>query len=288
MSAIKQEISPATLFAEIKLQRAVHKGSFALVEGDTDSRFYAQLIDDDRCAIINCINKDNVENTILLLDAARFSGAVGIVDGDFAEVSNDNAPSPNIVMTHGNDVEMMILNSPALDKVLLHCGSVQKINVVCSARGATLRHIIALEAAKIGVVRLASKRRGWNLKFKDMSYHFVTNAGFQVDVSRIRSHVLARSGVGAPTPTDLQQECEAIVSLGYDAMHLSNGHDYVRILARAFKRDIGSTNTYDVDCSLLEKLLRVGYERAYFLKTSTYAAIKNWEKLNTPYLVLSA
>lgn len=286
MSAIRREISPATLFAEIRLQRAVHKGSFLLVEGDTDARLYGQFIDASQCSVVNCINRDNVLGAVLLLDASQFRGVIGLVDGDFAEVSNDNAPSPNIVRTQGNDTEMMIVDSPALDKVLLQYGSEQKIATICAVSNATVKQIIAGEAAKIGLMRLASKRRGWNLKFKGMSYQFTTNSGSTVDSAAIAARVLARTGVGAPNANDLQQECAALAALCHDNFLLSNGHDYVRILARAFKRDIGTTNVFESDSSELEKVLRVAYERGYFAQTTTAEAIRNWEVQNHPYIVL--
>ncbi|MDH7790181.1 DUF4435 domain-containing protein [Ochrobactrum sp. AN78] len=288
MSAIKKEISSATLFAEIKLQRAVHKGSFLLVEGDTDARLYGQFIDGGRCNIVNCINKDNVQNTILLLDENQFCGAIGLVDGDFADISNDNVPSSNIVRTQGNDTEVMIVDSPALDKVLLHYGSEQKIRAICANRNTTIKHILAAEAAKIGVIRLASKRREWNLKFNGMRYQFTNNAECSVDGASAARHILARSGANAPTIVELQDECAAITALGHDNLLLSSGHDYVRILARALKRDIGTNNTFETDSSELEKVLRIAYERSYFSETTTSEAIRNWETQNVPYIVLLA
>lgn len=286
MSAIRKEISPATLFAEIKLQRAVHKGSFLLVEGDTDARLYGQFIDDGQCSVVNCINKNNVENTILLLDMGNFHGALGIVADDFAEVSNDNVPSPNIVRTQGNDMEIMIADSPALDKVLLHYGSAEKIDALCAARGTNVKKIIATEAAKIGVIRLASKRRDWNLRFRGMNYHFTTNSACTIDIAAATVHILARTGAGAPNTAQLQKECEEIEALGINCLLLSNGHDFTRILARALKRDIGSNNVFETDSSELEKVLRVAYERQYFSGTTTFEAIKVWEGQNPPYIVL--
>lgn len=286
VSAIRNEISAATISVQVRLERAVHKGSFLLVEGDTDARLYLPFIDGKQCSIINCVNRNNVENAILILDEMGFKGALGIVDGDFAEIANDNLPSPNLVRTHGNDAEVMIVSSAALDKVLLHYGSAQKIAQANQANGLTVRELIAVEAAKVGIMRVAAKRRGWSIKFRNMNYSFSSNTSIEIDEHTVSIHVLARTGQQAPPAEEFRSACDEVRALGVPMMQLVNGHDFVRVLARALKRELGTYNAFENDPVELEKVLRIAYERQHFEGGNLYRDIRLWEAANEPYIVL--
>jgi Protein of unknown function (DUF4435) len=286
MNSIKQEISPHTLFNQIKLERAAHERSFLLVEGDTDGRVFVRFINTMACSLIVCVNRDNVLRTIERLDADGFRGAVGLVDSDYCKLLGIRLPSPNICRTDTNDLESLIIDSEAFDKILLHYGSQSKVGQIEREHGRSLRAIIYAEAASVGALRLAAKRAGWAVKFSGMSYAFASNASFEIDNAEVCRHVLARSQLAAPTPERLTGAAQQERADAPNDLALCNGDDLLRVVARALKRRVGTYNGFERDPGELAKALYLAFELGHLSKTALYQCLRHWEKNNAPLTVL--
>jgi len=78
--------------------RTAFSGSFLVVEGDDDSRFFSGRVA-RACEIVIAGGKPALEGCFAKLDAQRFRGALGVGDDDCESLNGKATPSPNIVIT---------------------------------------------------------------------------------------------------------------------------------------------------------------------------------------------
>lgn len=111
------------VIAEIKMEKAVYKGGFLLVEGDDDVVFWElrliESINSHRVKIIKADGKLNAVNAAKLLDDENEQRTIGVVDADFDHVLSVSLETARLVFTDDSDLEMMLITSSALTKMLL-------------------------------------------------------------------------------------------------------------------------------------------------------------------------
>ncbi|WP_310429004.1 DUF4435 domain-containing protein, partial [Chamaesiphon sp. VAR_48_metabat_135_sub] len=125
---MREFLTPDRFANEIRQQRSTFKGSFLLVEGSTDKVFYERFTDCDRCKLRVVSGKPSSKKLVIrvleILDEDNFPGVLGIVDADFDRCLSPLLDrSPNLILTDTHDLETLIIQSPALDKLLLEFGS---------------------------------------------------------------------------------------------------------------------------------------------------------------------
>jgi hypothetical protein len=114
--------SPAEIENEVRMQRQLHAGSFLVVEGDDDHRFWSSRVATCCCELVIGDGKPNVLGALERLDRTAIDGVLGIVDDDFDALEGRVLPSPNLVVTETHDLECLLLRSPALNRVLAELG----------------------------------------------------------------------------------------------------------------------------------------------------------------------
>jgi len=117
----------------------MHPGSFLILEGEDDHRFWRPRVTPRECELIIGDGKPNVEGAILRLDTRNFSGALGLVDDDFDRLQDRASPSPNLLATDAHDLECLLLRSEALERVLAEYGDPGKIRGFEDTHGGTVR-----------------------------------------------------------------------------------------------------------------------------------------------------
>ena len=115
MQTIGSGAGPDNLVAEIKMRRTLHTGSFLVLEGKDDIRFW----DSPRrrhhsCRLIDGNGKNNVVRGLERLDKIEFSGALGLVDSNYDHLAGRPVLSANIVATDAHDLECLMCRSSAL------------------------------------------------------------------------------------------------------------------------------------------------------------------------------
>jgi hypothetical protein len=164
---LRQFLSPEDIANDIRMTRSQHRGAFVVVEGETaDLRFFGRLIDPKECQLQPAFGKANVLDVVSVLEADGFQGVLGIVDADRSRISGNRPPSDNVLMTDHCDLEAMILQPPALDKVLAELGSTEKIRRFESERGITVREHLAALARPVGALRHISENEDLKLRFQ--------------------------------------------------------------------------------------------------------------------------
>ena len=79
------------------------------------------------CNIVVAQGKQNVCEVIRILEDDNFPGALGLIDADFDRIEDSQNRDSNILMPEYHDLEMMLMCSPALDRVLVEFGSEHKL-----------------------------------------------------------------------------------------------------------------------------------------------------------------
>jgi hypothetical protein len=272
----------------VRLARTQYSGSFLIVEGDTDARLYKKFVDNSQCRVIVAHNKGNAVDALFILEEDAFSGVLAIVDADFDVLEEKASSSHNLLFTDTHDLETMMLKSPALDYVLDEFGSQGKMRAFVEKDGRSIRAALLECGLPVGYLRWVSLRHSLFLTFEGLDFEkFVDRTKLTTDISKLIKTVKDKSQKQAVAESDLHNKMEHLKNASHDPYHVCCGHDLVCILSLSLCKTVGSHNTRAVEPEMLEKLLRLAYERSFFSKTDLYAFIQRWEEANLPFVVLS-
>jgi hypothetical protein len=266
---------------QIRLRRSTFSGTFLLVEGSSDKVFYERFIDKIVCQIVVMAGKIRVIAVIDILDRSNFDGVLGIVDADFDRLKGSVDEGVNLLRTDTHDLETMIIDSPAIDKVIAEFGSEDKI----AKLQLDVRTSLVEAGRSIGYLRWISQCDGLNLTFSDLKFSkFIDDKTLQMNELDLIQEVKNKSQAFSLKTEDLQQRIADEKNKDFNPWQVCCGHDLVEILALGLRRTIG---TMSVDVDSLERSLRLAYEEVYFQKTQLWINIRQWESNNQPFQVLA-
>ncbi|WP_422543456.1 DUF4435 domain-containing protein [Methanosarcina sp.] len=273
------------LQVEIHSLRQAHQGSFLLVEGSSDSRFYKKYIDSEKCQTIPACKKDIILELIPRMH--RFKGIVGIVDSDFSYVEGESVRSENIIMTDTHDIETLIIESPALEGVFLEYIDEDKLRELETNVGKNIRDIVLCSGKYIGLLLLYSNKKQLYLKFENINFlKFIDRETLSINVEKLIEVVLENSNRQHIKVENILSELEKMEKNEFNLWCVCRGHDLVKILFIGIKYIFGSSNArYLDDPKGLERALRLAYESNFFVKTEIYNYMRQWESKNTPFIV---
>jgi len=277
-------VTPDRIANQVRMRRSSHKGSFLIVEGRSDKLVYERFIDGTNCEFSIASGKDNAVAAIRILEQDNFAGVLAIIDADFCRLELNLPSSSNLLLTDEHDLEMMLLKSLALDKVLSERGSEDKINKF----GKNIRLTLLERGKKIGYLRWVSLKDDLSLKFEELSFsRFIDKATLVIDTGKLIKAVKDHSQKFALREQDIQNSIETLEKAAYDPWQVCCGHDIICILSIGLSKVWGSWKTNEIRSDILERELRLAYEYAYFRSTQLYKSIQQWEVKNKPYQVLS-
>lgn len=271
----------------IRLQRSTFSGTFVLVEGSSDKTFYERFVDKAECRLVSVSGKPSSKLRVIavlgILERSIFQGVLAIVDADFDRLSTSAHNSPNILRTDTHDLETMLINSFALDKVIAEFGSEEKITKF----GRDVRTALIEAGMLVGYLRWVSQCNCLNLTFEGITFSkFTDEQTLQIDELKLIQEVKNKSQALSLKNEDLKQQLINKKSSSHDPWQVCCGHDLVEILSFGLRKTIGSTNAANVKLDSLECNLRLAYEEAYFCKTYLYLDLRTWESNNQPFKVL--
>lgn len=272
---------------QIRLLRSTYSGSFLLVEGSSDKTFYERFVDKTACTLIVVSGKPSskvrVIATLNILEKSNFQGVLAIVDADFDRLGTLTHSNPNLFRTDTHDLETMLINSPALDKVVAELGAEEKI----AQFQRDIRLAILESGTSVGYLLWISQSTELNLSFDSISFSkFVDEQTLMIDEMKLIREVKNKSQAFALQDDDLQLQLTAQKSKFYDPWQVCCGHDLVEILSLGLRKAIGSNRATDIAPNNLERYLRLAYEETYFSTTQLYLDIRTWENDNPPFKVL--
>ena len=270
----------------IRMRRSTFSGTFLLVEGSSDKSFYERFTDRETCNLVAVSgkpsSKDRVIEVLGSLQKSNFYGVLGIVDADFDRLEGFVDDNTNLFRTDLHDLETMLINSSALDKVIAEFGSEEKI----TRFGQDIRTVILENGVIVGYLRWISKIDGLNLTFDGIKFSsFINEKILKIDQSKLIQEVKNQSQAHSLNNKDLQQRINSQKDQNHDPCQVCCGHDLVEILSFGFRKAIGSYQPSEVKSDILERSLRLAYEEVYFYKTELYLSICSWESNNQPFKV---
>ena len=278
MTSLSSLKNAGELFAELLMSRTGFDGSFLVVEGDDDSRFWRRKVAKDRCDLVIAGGRLNVEGLIARVDTHRFAGTLGLVDADFSAIDG-SSPSPNLIYTEHHDLEALLLQSSALDAVLVEYGDRARIEAFEARTGQPVREALLARGLPYGRLRWLSQRLSLGLNFTKLSPARFIRPGWHLDVDGL--HDVAASLCNLPT-AELLAHLAALPETS--PWMLCQGHDLLHILNLGLGTTLGHQHPgHDT----LGKMLRQAFQIHELQASPLYREIRRWEARNPPYLVLT-
>jgi hypothetical protein len=271
------------------MKRSLFVGAFLIVEGVADKRTYGLAIDHEACKIEIAYGRSNVLGAMLILNDAGFPGVLAIIDADVDRLTGGMPSShSNVLRTDLHDLECMILNSPAFDRVLEEFGSEERIEQFSVRRGALVARELAVSAIPLGCLRLISIRDDLGLRFEGLAFsRFVEVSDLRIDVTEMVRDVVNKSQKHHLDQKRLVELVSCEMQKGHDCWQVSCGHDIVELLSRAFRKTFRGDSSGEVDPERLERSLRLAYGVTDLRNTSLFQALQDWERGNLCYPILA-
>ncbi len=273
--------TPDTLVAEIRMHRMSHDGSFLIVEGKDDERFWTSRRH-AICELVDGESKPNVVGGIQRLDAASFPGVLGIVDSDYDTLNGISIESENLLLTDAHDLECLLCRSSALDKVLAEYGSRPKIERFENEAGTDVRIGLLERALAFGRLRWAAVRSDPMIRLREFRVRrFVDENTWAVDYEELLRAALPDS------PDDALALTRRIGELPEaDPWYVVHGRDMVEILRTGLRYALGDIPA-SVGVKEIGKALRLAMTPGDLQATKLWADMRTWETANRQYMVLA-
>lgn len=284
---MRENITADRIANKLRQLRSQYAGSFLIVEGKTDARVWRNLVAETKCHVEIASNKDKAIDALEILETNSFAGVLAIVDADFWRLEGTVPPSPNLLLTDHHDLEMMLLHSPALEKLLGEHGSKDRIEEFTKSCGKNIRNLLIDAALPLGYLRWHSRKERLELKFEDLSFKkFVNERTLAVNREELVKTVKNNSQKHGLDEAEILKQMDSLKSDSHDRWSVCCGHDLMKILSVGLGKALGRNNSNEVASDLLERNLRLAYEASYFRDTQLYRAIQDWEKANEPFQVM--
>ena len=85
---MREYITDHAIANAIRMKRPLFVGAFLVVEGISDKLVYGLVIDHEGCSIEIAHDRVNTLGAVRILNAYNFSGVLGIVDADLANIAD--------------------------------------------------------------------------------------------------------------------------------------------------------------------------------------------------------
>ena len=250
------------------MKRSLFAGAFLVVEGVSDKLVYGLVLDREGCSIEIAHGRDTALGAVRILNADSFSGVLGVIDADFARITGPAIPEENILQTDLHDLECMMLNSAALDRILEEFGSNDRV-AAFAATSPLIARQLATNAVPLGCLRLMSIQQVLALKFEGLTFStFVKRRNLQIDLAKMVREVVNKSQKHHLDQAELLKQIGVEIQKGHDCWQISCGHDIVEILSLAFRRTFSGRRGDEVAAANLERSLRLAYDACSATTTS--------------------
>ena len=281
---------------EYRLARNSIEGkSFVMVEGKSDRALWTEFIPPANCYIVYADGKSDIVDALKTPVLRGIEGIAGIVDADYWLITDaDELGTDNLLYDDCcPDMEVILLQSPALKKVLRHELPGEDIDTVHAFADA-LNHESQRLAAEIGYFRWLNEVEGYGLNFKALRLaDFIDAEKLTLDCDWLARR-LAEGRDGITSERLLSETAELRENNTPETPQLCRGKDAIAIMAQLlpalyqarFGEELPENIREVFQDRRLAKELRKAYEFIYFKRTSLFGCIQNWENTNRPYKIL--
>ena len=283
---MRELIAGSDLANTVRMTRTLRQVAFLLVEGTSDLRVLREFVLEDSCDVLVCHGREKVLDALTRLEATGHEGVLAIVDADFDRVENRLPASPNCVVTDYRDLEVVLFESRALNKLLAERASSPKVTTFETTAGKNLREALLERANVVGCIRWANDRQGWSFDFDKLELpRYIDQSSLQLDFERVVVTLFANSARDVPVDA-LRDEAQRLLGHSHDLRHICCGHDLIELLGVGLRRTLGSSTAYETKRAFLERELRLSFDRECFENTMLYTSIRSWEQQNPNWRVI--
>lgn len=281
---MKEFITEHVVANTIRMKRSIFKGTFLIVEGDSDKKVYDNFINREECHIEIGHGKDNSIKAMKILESSSVKGVLAIIDADFWILDKNKIDSNNVMITDSHDIETMIIQSPVLDRFIVEFCSDSKINALKD----NIRDILLRTCIPLGYLRWLSLKDSLNLKFEEMSFNkFIDKETLVTNIPNMVKEIKNHSQLHTLDETQVIEKLYKLMDIKHDPWQICCGHDLVNVLSIGLRKMFATYNTNTVEPYMIEKIIRTAYSYSYFCNSILYRNIKSWEDAHNSYKVLA-
>lgn len=287
MISIAKHMDEYDIAQEVRLERKVHKGSFLLLEGDTDIKRFSRFIAEAECSIVNCYGRPKAIAATKMLYDEGFLGLLAVIDADFDRITGKLEQHEGLIYAEAHDLDLDWARPEVVARYLAEVGEKTK----CVLHGPPEEVIakILLGLKPVSVARLLNYLRYITYKLSDIDVS-VCFAKFSVDLDGYVASIFHdhRPPVSVATKEALKLQITRAAGKEYDLYQLTNGHDFHCALGASLRDDLGSRREVHTWGKEVEMHLRLGLDESEFRRLSVYQAICKWVRENRPFNILQA
>ena len=284
MRAIKAFLDGYSVAADVRMQRQIHKGTFALVEGVTDFKRFQKMIDELSCCIIICHSKRNVVEAVDLLYDEGFAGVIGLADADFDRILNKELVHEGLVYSATHDFDLDMACTQALTRYFNEVCEHNKLSALGGAHG-VLQH--TLEALRpLSALRYANQRHNLRYRLGDLDLADFYD-GIRIDVDSMINAASTGKFNDPKSRTNLKEHVQKYANADYDLHQFISGHDVCAAIGVCLRSHLGQRRLAQTLRSEIEMHLRLSIHRPDLDETGLSSRIVAWELENKPYRVLA-
>ncbi|MFM1690759.1 hypothetical protein ACJ7VZ_19940 [Aeromonas salmonicida] len=293
---MEQHITADRIANSIMQEEKFEGGAYLLVEGAKDIKVYGRLVNKSTVRIRQTHGKYKQRDVYKTLTERGFSSKLCVRDADFLRVPGNEKYIPeyteNIFATDGHDSEVMMINSEALNNLLLITSTDEKIKAFESKHGCDIRTLVLELAKPIGYLRYANKKYKLGLSFKPERPEgrgikfrkFICDKNFEIlsiDAMINTIYEYSRNrGQEVSSREILLEKHRYVSSLDIPILELVNGHDASEILSIVITKGLQSDNKLIQDQASVESALTLAYELRYFHNSNLFVMLKKWSESN--------
>lgn len=267
--------------------------TFLLVEGGSDALFWEAHVHRRFCQVRAIGGREQALAELRTVAAESKTGFVAVLDADFDRLDGTLPTDENVVWTDVHDLEVHLIASHALDKVLIELGSRTKCENFEAEERCTVRQALLTRAVSLGRLRWLSRRESLGLIFRKLSSgesfryvdygKFCDRSSWRVDEQKLVQEVLNFSMQHKLRAADLLERMACLPDVAGEAVwQLCVGHDLVGLLVVGLRSRLGTRNCDRED---LEKDLRLSFSRGDLEATGMYQTLRAWERSHPPFRI---
>ena len=280
---------------EYRLARGSLKGkSFVMVEGTTDRAMLREYMAAKDCYLVYADGKANIVDALRTPVLCGLRGIAGIVDSDYWLITQSNELRTENLLYDDccPDMESILLDSPALRKVLRHSINAEDIEWLHEFADKLKREAQRL-AMEFGYFRLLNHLNDYGLRCNAIRIEEVIDIDtLQLDCEWIAKRLSEDAAISS------EELLNEVLALKTDYppgnVQLCRGKDVVAIMTyilpilfeSEFGEDLSRVAIAAFRPKGLSKDLRMAYEYGYFRETSLYSCIRKWESDNRPFRII--
>lgn len=272
------------------LMRMRHKRkTFIMVEGETDRALWVKYMAD--CELFPTKGKDVIIDAVKNPILRDLPGIAAIVDADYWLITQSAVCIENLLYDGCcPDMESILLNSPALKKVLRHTFSKYEIEQIHEFAEKLKKEALRL-AAEFGYFRLLNHENNYSINFKAYRLEdFIDKSKGALGLDqKWAARRLAEDKKWISSEELLKEVDKLRERYLPDNIQLCRGKDVLEImtviLPILFESEFGE-DLPDNENDICRKQLTEEYEYKYFTETSLFNRIRKWESDNSPYRII--